>query len=534
MKKLSVLVLILLITPIVGYGQLLWPGVARMPLAQVDVSMPQVTGITHFVPSGGNLQAALDAAQPGDAVELEAGSTFVGRYNFYNKPDNSKWIIVRSSRHAELPEGHRVSPSDAPKMAAIIPPDNLHALDLYPSFGPFTKARRWRFVGIEVKPNSNFASNSNLIKCGTNGSWQTTREQAPEDIIFDRCYVHGLRDRDAFRGIIICSKRTAIINSYFSEFHAVGFDTQAILVANSPGVLRLENNYIEGAGENFMSGGLDLRIQGLVPSDITFRLNHVAKPPSWNPFDKENFLPLNGQPVTWTTNPLPGPSEDQRQRFPPRYVDSAGNIARHWSVKNLFELKNAERVLIEENFFENNWSDAQSGMAILFTPRNQDGANPWAVVRDVNFINSRLRNVAGGISILGRDDLQQSQRAERIVIRGNTFEGLGSPGYGVNGRFLQLLSGADVVVVENNSCVSQHITTAVVFDGLPTTNLVFTDNLFSRGSFGVFGRGLSEGIRSLNHYAPGSVFLRNVLITNDAGAAAIYPQGNYFAKEAQQ
>jgi hypothetical protein len=51
-----------------------------------------------------------------------------------------------------------------------------------------------------------------------------------------------------------------------------------------------------------------------------------------------------------------------------------------WQVKNLLELKNARRVRIEQNNFAHNWEEAQSGGAILFTPRNQDGNCRWCVV----------------------------------------------------------------------------------------------------------------------------------------------------------
>jgi hypothetical protein len=41
-------------------------------------------------------------------------------------------------------------------------------------------------------------------------------------------------------------------------------------------------------------------------------------------------------------------------------------------VKNLFELKNAERVLFESNILENSWGGfSQAGFAILLTPKNQ-------------------------------------------------------------------------------------------------------------------------------------------------------------------
>ena len=51
---------------------------------------------------------------------------------------------------------------------------------------------------------------------------------------------------------------------------------------------------------------------------------------------------------------------------------------RPWSVKNIFELKNARRVLAEGNVLEHNWQHDQNGFAILFTVRNQDGERPGA------------------------------------------------------------------------------------------------------------------------------------------------------------
>ena len=52
-------------------------------------------------------------------------------------------------------------------------------------------------------------------------------------------------------------------------------------------------------------------------------------------------------------------------------------------MKNLFELKNARRVLVEGNLMEYVWQEAQIGYAILLTPRNQDGKAPWVTIEDV-------------------------------------------------------------------------------------------------------------------------------------------------------
>jgi len=82
-----------------------------------------------------------------------------------------------------------------------------------------------------------------------------------------------------------------------------------------------------------------------------------------------------------------------------------------WSVKNSFELKNAQDVLIENNVFENVWVADQPGFAIVLTPRNQSGRAPWAVVQRVMFRSNVVRHVAGGVNFLGTDNLAPSQRA---------------------------------------------------------------------------------------------------------------------------
>ena len=91
---------------------------------------------------------------------------------------------------------------------------------------------------------------------------------------------------DVSRGIALNSASTDVINSYVSDCHGLGFDTQAIAGWNGPGPFRIVNNYLEAAGENVMFGGADPKIPDLVPADIEFRNNHCSKPLSW----KEGIL----------------------------------------------------------------------------------------------------------------------------------------------------------------------------------------------------------------------------------------------------
>ena len=135
-------------------------------------------------------------------------------------------------------------------------------------------------------------------------------------------------------------------------------------------------------------------------------------------------------------------------------------------MKNLFELKNARRVLVRCNVFENNWEHAQQGFAILFTVRNQDGSAPWSAVQDVTFIKNILRHTSSGINILGTDDLQPSQTTKRILIQDNFIEDVSGANWGGAGRLYQMLSGAEGIKIDHNTGFQAG--TLVVADGAPS------------------------------------------------------------------
>jgi hypothetical protein len=92
-----------------------YDGPAQLPIATVASSMADTPapGSVITVNAGGNLQTALDNAVCGDTIELQAGATFSGVFNFPAKScDNDHWIIVRtSSADTSLPpEGQRLTP----------------------------------------------------------------------------------------------------------------------------------------------------------------------------------------------------------------------------------------------------------------------------------------------------------------------------------------------------------------------------------------------------------------------------------------
>lgn len=426
----------------------------------------------------GGLQAAFDQAQPGDVIELRAGGVYTGEFVLPAKA-GAGWIVIRAwSNAGHLPdEGTRATPADAAKMPKILTPGATPAIAAAPG------AHHYRFVGIEIGLAPGVTSNNGVVIFGSGAA--TALSELPHDLILDRCYVHGSPVADVQRGVVVNGARMAVIDSTVSDIHAASIDSQAILGWAGPGPFKIVNNYLEASGENVMFGGADPRIADLVPSDIEIRNNHFEKPLSWRPGD-------------------------------PAYA------GRTWSVKNLFELKNARRVLVEGNLFENNWPGSQSGVAILFTVRNQDGAAPWSVVEDVSFTGNTVRRAAAALNLLGRDDANESAQSRRIAIRNNMFDEIGPAGWETNGRFLIISNAVDVTVDHNTIIHSGNIVTA---HGAASPGFVFTNNVARHNDYGIIGDNTGVGLKTLVVYFQGSVVRRNALA---GGKASDYPEDNRF------
>ncbi|HMI94616.1 MAG TPA: hypothetical protein VK509_24750, partial [Polyangiales bacterium] len=343
-------------------------------------------------------------------------------------------------------------------------------------------AHHYRLIGLEIRPTRGVFL-TDVVQLG--GDSSQTAANTPAHLAIDRCFIHGDPGLGARRGVALNSSSTDIEGSHFADFKERGADSQAIAGWNGPGPFKIINNYLEAAGENVMFGGADPSVKGLVPSDIEVRGNHLAKPLAWK--------------------------------------TAAGGESEPWSVKNLFELKNARRVVVEGNLFENNWVQSQSGFAILFTVRNQEGKAPWSVVEDVTFAHNVVRNSASGISVLGRDNNFPSQRTRKIRIENNLFENIGGSKLGGGGVLLQLLGGAGDVVFDHNTAF--HTDNVIMAEGPPHPGFVFSNNIVQQNEYGIVGTGTGTGLPTLSTYFPGATVRGNVIV---GGAAAAYPPNNFF------
>jgi hypothetical protein len=191
-----------------------------------------------------------------------------------------------------------------------------------------------------------------------------------------------------------------------------------------------------------------------------------------------------------------------------------------WNVKNLLELKNAQRVLIDGNVFEQSWAASQLGYAILVKPQNQDGLAWWTAVRDITISNNIIRHVAGGIDILGEDYLQPSQHTARVAILNNVVYDVSDAWGGQH--FLLITSGPDNVTVDHNTIYQDHM--IVLVDDGASSGFVFTNNVARQNEYGIFGSGAGVG-GALDAYFPGSVVRRNAF---GGAASSLYPADNFF------
>jgi hypothetical protein len=450
----------------------------RPPVEFIDTAYTRASGKIIRLSSSGNaqrdlgrdLQRALDDAVPGDVIELDQKARFVGNFVLPRKPaaaasGNKNWIIIRSAAaDTELPApGERVSPSFAGAMPDLVSPNSDPVLKAGGG------AHHFRLIGIELIAATG-VNTSNLVRLGEGD--ERDASLLPRDIIIDRCYIHGDEKTGLRRGIALNSARTAVIDSWISDCHLAGADSQAICGWNGPGPFKIVNNYLEAAGENVMFGGADPRIDGLIPSDIEFRGNHCFKPLKWK----------SGHP------------EYQGIK---------------WSVKNLFELKNARRVLIEGNVFENNWLDAQTGYAILFKSVNQEGKAPWSATEDVEFKNNVVRHCGGGINIQGTSPDQPGGRTSRLRIANNLFDDVNGKLWGGDGAFIKMTETPNVTVDHNTVSQSGNIVTAY---GPPSEGFVFTNNIVRHNEYGVKGDGTRTGADTLARYFPGCVFRKNAIV----------------------
>jgi hypothetical protein len=456
-------------------------GVPEPPREWVNTSVAPSSGRTLRVDAGGDLQDALEEAQLGDDIVLEAGAVFHGPFSLPNKRSGTGWITIRSSAVEKglPPAGTRVSPSDASRMAVLT--SGRGGGVILAERG----AHHYRLIGLEVRPEPDTFLYS-LLWLGNNK--ERSIDELPHHIVVDRCFLHGDPRKGTRRGVALNGRYLAVVDSHLSDFKEAGADSQAIIGWSGTGPFKIVNNYLEGAAENILFGGGDPGIRDVVPSDIEIRHNYMTKPLAW-------------------------------KRGEPNYDGSS------WSVKNLFELKNARRVVVDGNILEYNWEESQSGFAVLFTVRNQDGKAPWSTIQDVQFTNNIVRHSGSGITLMAHDnnrERDQSVQMRRILIKNNIWEDIGGSRWGGKGILFQLRERTADVAIERNT--GRQTGYLLQGEDPPHLGLRFVENVAPLNEWGIVGPGIA-GTRAITAMFPGAVVVHNVFAGGDEKQ---YPPGNHF------
>jgi hypothetical protein len=458
--------------------------VATFCIPEVQAARPPIT-----VSSGQELQSALDRATGGDTIVLSLGTTFKasspdGSFVLRNRPvGTGQWVTIRSASAAfdaggALRPGIRVSASDAAQMPAI-----RATSPAGPAIRAEAGAHGYRLIGLDVGPDAPLRSSVILLEFGT--AAETSVDAEPSDIIVDRSYVHGADGATARRGAALNGRRMAVIDSYFENFRDPDNDAQAIAGWNGPGPFKIFNNFLEATGENVMFGGGDPAVVDLVPSDIEIRRNLMTKRLEW-----------------------------RASRVP---------------VKNSLELKNARRVLVEGNIFENVWKSGQDGTAIVFKSTNQNGRCSWCVTEFVTFRNNIVRGAGNGfvLSAQERPDKSKPQPvpANNIRIQNVLVQDIGSKDWGGGGKLLRVFGG--VANVEMS-----HVTSTGnpygILDPRDTAdvnpNLIFKNNIVERMHYGI-GAGGDEGTTTINRNFAPFVYNQNLLVNTSRSSEQAISDG---------
>jgi hypothetical protein len=430
------------------------------------------SGSTIVVAAGGNLQEALNQAQPGQIVQLQAGATFEGSFILPAKAGTGSITVRTSTPDAQLPADTRVGLAQEP----LLP--TLRSVNTMPALRTAAGARHWKLIGLRFLS----AGGGDIITLGDGA--QRDRTLVPSNIVLDRVIVRGDATTGQKRGIALNSADTQILNSYIGGIRLAGQESQAIACWNGPGPFVIQNNYVEAGAIGILFCGAVPAIDQLVPTGITIRRNHIVRP------------------VAWRGGP--------------------------WMVKNLLELKNARDVRIDGNLLENNWEKDQAGFAVVFTPR-ASGTAPWSTIENVRFENNVVRHSGSALNVTGYDNLAPSRQLRGLVIRNNLFTDITHGTWGGTGVFLQIGDEAADVHVEHNTVLhTGHVVS--VYGGTPSaprvsTGFRFTSNVVKHNAYGIYGNAVGTGTPALATYLPGSVVAGNVMA---GGNATAYPAGNVF------
>ena len=418
------------------------------------LSIPVMIGLaadavaaTTTVAAGADLQAALNAAQPGDVLVLQAGARFVGQFRL---PPNATGPVITIRSSATLPQ-RRIAPQDANLLPTLASPVISAVLD-------GTGAANWRLDGIRFESVSNGQGDVIVLQDSTN-------------IYLDRILiVAGVNGQK--RGVRGNGKQITLTRSYIANIWRSGQDSQAFCAWDGAGPYTIVDNYLEAASENVMFGGADSKAPDRVPSDILVEGNYFTKRLEWKGAGvavKNLFELKSARRITIRGNLFERNWTDAQTGFGIllKAVNQDGTAP--WSL--------LEDVLFEQNVVR----DTENGFNIL----GYDYAHPSGRVTRITIRNNLL--VTPGVAF------QIGGETGDLTIDHNTVD----QGYTLMSLYKGTVWLAGAAAARPGAYAVEHLT--------------YTNNLALHNLYGVKGQGTAVGTPTLTALTVSYVWTNNVL-----------------------
>jgi hypothetical protein len=487
-----------------------------VPPTTYDASLPDTTGYNVYGPlSAQDLQNHLDSIGSTNSGHSSSdltngvilGVTAGTSTDTIDLPNHAlaagKWVIIRphDAAYAALPaSGTRAGVSDAANMWQIAAPDLGRGITTE------NNAHNYRLIGLELKPAGadpfNFVNSLAAIGFDANGVSIATASQSPENIVFDRCYVHGNAGTQNVRnGIVLYSKTSAVVDSLIDNIWLLGAESHGVFMSDTVGPILIQNNQISNATTGVFTGGVAAAFDAAAPHDVTIRRNYFYKDTAY-----------------------------RGQRF----------------IKNHLEFKRMTRALIEQNLFSQIWSEDgdQDGSVMQLTIRTE-GLDATARLDDITIRWNWIKGAATGINAGGIDgSAHLSEGAARLHVHDNLWDDMNRTlwdpiGAATARGFIGVFNGYDDLTVDHNSVILQGAQTgqAYMADGLAASmpaftmgGFTFTNNLTLDRDYGWWSDGgetdLTAALSTYFGGSPAWAVTNNIIAQSGDSPNSNFPVGN--------
>lgn len=472
-----------------GDQQITWdPATKTFGGTVMDTTQPTTGGTVRHCVDTNALHAAIAACVAGDRITLVAGTVYTGPFTL--KAGLSNYVVIETQNMTGLPAaGTRAGPGDSGNMAIIQTAAPANETAIKGAVG----ASFWWLRGLYIRSNPSQPFNTNcLVDFAEPNTPPGSAAAMGQRMVMDRCLINESPAEHTKRLLRLNCKYGAVLDSYIvGAFHGTSNpDSQAIYNLYGMGPFKIINNSLSGASQSILSGGSAVPVAGMGLQNMEFRRNDC-----WKNTALKNTL--------------------------------QGGVT--YNVKQIFEMKNSRKILVEGNVFRGCWTSGQQGYGIGFT--NYDGGSTNILDdeynQDIVFAYNRLYDVGAGFQFHMQNT--QAGRQDRVVIDHLLVERFNNATTNGAGRLFQVTIAGAAPYQRIGTVTLQHVSADIptasqflYFGGTPSgdaDHVTFRNNVNHHGSFGIHKSGGTVGILSYNSVT--RTFTNNAILVG--GNSTQYP-----------